>query len=203
MYTWAHRNDGQSRVTFDMNFFLNSRCFRRPTDSWIRSRRRPHQLPVGVENISNFFKNFHVESDATVRHFDGLRYHLNASIYQFGLINLHRVTVVENVWQPICVIAAVAVWFVQAFDGDLQNKLGQIFTGGGASWPPSAYIGRGLLINFSRCEHLWEHHGAFWEHQHSFLWNIFRERIMRSIYTSVWSRVWTASLTYALSESRP
>ena len=27
-----------------------------PTGSWIRSRRRPHQLPVGVEIISNFSK---------------------------------------------------------------------------------------------------------------------------------------------------
>ena len=58
-YTWTHRNDGQSCDIRHENF-EKFEMFSTPTGSWIRSRRRRRrdriQLPVGVENISNFSK---------------------------------------------------------------------------------------------------------------------------------------------------
>ena len=56
-YTWTHRNDGQS-CHFRHENFEKFEMFSTPTGSWIRSRRRRDriQLPVGVENISNFSK---------------------------------------------------------------------------------------------------------------------------------------------------
>ena len=56
-YTWTHRNGGQSRH-FRHENFEKFDMFSTPTGSWIRSRLRRDriQLPVGVENMSNFSK---------------------------------------------------------------------------------------------------------------------------------------------------
>ena len=56
-YTLSHRECGQFRHCLHENF-EKFEMISTPTGSWIRSRRRPHQLPVGVEIISNFFKIF-------------------------------------------------------------------------------------------------------------------------------------------------
>ena len=61
-----------SRVTFDVKILKNSRCF------WPRRAVGFDRAGGAIESYcpsgSKTSQNFHVESDATVRHFDGLRY---------------------------------------------------------------------------------------------------------------------------------
>ena len=54
-YTVSHRECGQFRPYVHENF-EKFEMISTPTGSWIRSRRRRIQLPVGVEIISNFSK---------------------------------------------------------------------------------------------------------------------------------------------------
>ena len=54
-HTLSNRECGQFHPCLHENFEKFERIST-PTGSWIRSRRRPHQLPVGVEIISNFSK---------------------------------------------------------------------------------------------------------------------------------------------------
>ena len=55
LYTLSHRECGQFHPYVHENF-EKFKIISIPTGSWIRSRRRPHQLPVGVEIILNFSK---------------------------------------------------------------------------------------------------------------------------------------------------
>ena len=68
-FTLTHRECEQFRPCLHENF-EKFEMLSTPTGSWIRSRRRPHQLPVGVEIISNFSK-FHADRNGTVHTLDG------------------------------------------------------------------------------------------------------------------------------------
>ena len=55
-YTVSHRERGQFFRSYAHKNIENFKIISTPTGSWIRSHRRPRQLPVGVEIILNFSK---------------------------------------------------------------------------------------------------------------------------------------------------
>ena len=72
VYTVSHGECGHFRPCIH-EMFEKFEMISTPTGSWIRSCRRPHQLPVGVEIISNFSK-FHELEGRTVHTLDGTEY---------------------------------------------------------------------------------------------------------------------------------
>ena len=74
-----------SPVTFDLKILKNSTCFRpqRAVGFDRAGGAIESNCPSGSKTC-RIFQNFHVESDVTVRHFDGLRYKLVYTHYLFS-----------------------------------------------------------------------------------------------------------------------